>query len=120
MGQIDRSSLPVTPNTGTKVSKSINVSCDGTDYLSTVMSVSYTPLTVSGVQVDKTSSNGVGGTVLLDGQPVGNNAKYNKNFTPGNNSLNFAFEAVRDPAVAVANIATGTFTANAIVTITPQ
>jgi type 1 fimbria pilin len=121
MGQIDRSSLPVTPNTGTnQVSKSIDVSCDGTDSLTTEMSVSYTPITVNGTEVDKTSSNGVGVTVLLDGQPVGNNAKFAKSFTPGDNKLDFAFEAVRDPAVPVADIATGAFTANAIVTITPQ
>ncbi|EOY5421901.1 fimbrial protein [Cronobacter dublinensis] len=122
-GSLDRASLPTAPGTGQILSKQIPVVCTSSASSATVtmsMKVNYTPITVSGAQVIKTSADGVGVSVLYNNQTLASGSAKNIVFNTGSNSLTLGFEAVRNPAVSVGDIPTGAFSASAVMVMTMQ
>ncbi|WP_161808632.1 fimbrial protein [Franconibacter pulveris] len=122
-GSIDRTSLPTVPGTGTILSKQIPVVCSSSSSSATInmsMKVNYTAITVSGAQVIKTSSNGVGVSVIYNNQVLASGSAKNMVFNKGSNSMVLGFEAVRNPVVSVGDVPTGSFSASAVMVMTMQ
>ncbi|MDI7383819.1 fimbrial protein [Cronobacter dublinensis] len=122
-GSLERTSLPTVPGTGQIQSKQIPVVCTSSSSSSTInmsMKVNYTSITVSGTQVIKTSSNGVGVSVLYNNQVLASGSAKNIVFNTGSNSLTLGFEAVRNPTVSVGDVPTGSFSASAVMVMTMQ
>ncbi|ELZ8931487.1 fimbrial protein [Cronobacter dublinensis] len=122
-GSLDRASLPTVPGSGQILSKQIPVVCTSSASSATVnmsMKVNYTSITVSGAQVIKTSSNGVGVSVLYNNQVLAAGSAKNVVFNTGSNALTLGFEAVRNPEVSVGDISTGAFSASAVMVMTMQ
>ncbi len=84
------------------------------------MQINYTPITVSGTQVINSSINGLGVAIGYDNKFMKPADIVPLSFVEGANNVSLDFEAVRDPAVAVADIKTGPFTASAVLVMTQQ
>lgn len=124
LGTLDRALLPTVPGTGQPQNVQIPVSCtsDSTSAtsLKVNMKLNYTPITVSGLQVIKSSSNGVGVSVIYNGSVLAPSVDKPVDFIVGSNIITLGFEAVRDPNVALANIPASAFTASAVLVMTVQ
>ncbi|WP_426445646.1 fimbrial protein [Siccibacter colletis] len=120
LGTLERSTLPTIPGSGTIKQISIPVQCSGTGSVNMSMKLNYTPITVSGKQVVKTSANGLGVAVIYRDQPLSNASATSVTFTSGSNTLSLGFEAVRDPTVSSGTIPAGAFTASAVLVMTQQ
>lgn len=119
LGNIDRAQLVTVPGTGTPRHYQIPVNCTGAP-VEADMKIMYTPLTVSGTDVVKSSSNGLGITIIYNGQPVPPSTSVTQSYIVGSNVIDLAFETVRDPSVVVGDVPTGAFTASATVVLTQQ
>lgn len=117
---VDRSALPTVPGTGAIRHFPVDVECTGGIDVSVSMKFSYTPISVSGKQVIQSSSNGLGVAVIYNGQAISTTDATPVTFISGSNTLDLGFQAVRDPAVEVADVPTGAFTASAILVMTQQ
>lgn len=84
------------------------------------MQLSYTPISVSGTEVVKSSSNGLGVSIIYNDKPLSTTDTTPVTFISGSNTLDLAFEAVRDPAVDSGDIPTGAFSASAVLVMTQQ
>lgn len=122
-GSLDRALLPTVPETGQAQYKQIPVVCTTSSSVTTVnmsMQASYTPITVSGKQVIKTSSNGVGVTLLYNNQALASGSVKPLTLTMGTNMLTLGFEAVRNPSVNIKDVPAGSFSASAVMILTMQ
>lgn len=122
LGTVERASLPTTPGTGQIQHKQISVTCtnESATAVNVNMQLSYTPISIDGKSVIKSSSNGLGVSVIYNNQPLSPTDIKSLQFTTGSNSFDLGFEAVRNPAVAVGDIPTGGFSASAVLTMTVQ
>lgn len=125
LGTLDRALLPTVPGTGSIENLSVPVQCtsDTPSVTSTniKMQLTYTPITVSGVQVIKSSSNGVGVTAIYDNKKLSSGSSISLNFNIGStNTVNLGFEAVRNPSVAIGDVPTGAFSASAVLIMTTE
>ncbi len=80
----------------------------------------YTPLTINGAEVIKTSANGVGVAVMYNKQSLSTVDGVPVTLVSGSNTLSLDFQAVRDPAVPVGEVPPGHFTASAVLVMTQQ
>ncbi|EOC0207735.1 fimbrial protein [Cronobacter dublinensis] len=122
-GSLERTSLPTVPGTGQIQYKQIPVVCTSSASSTNInmsMKVNYTSITVGGTQVIKTSSNGVGVSVLYNNQVLASGSAKNIVLNTGSNSLTLGFEAVRNPVVSIENVPTGSFSASAVMVMTMQ
>jgi len=120
LGTLERATLPTVPGAGTVKDVAIPVQCSGDASVTMSMALNYTPITVSGEQVVKTSANGIGVAVIYSNQPFASASTSSVTFPPGSSTLNLGFEAVRDPAVTIGSIPTGAFSASAVLVMTQQ
>lgn len=123
LGTLERGTIATVPAAGApgNVKKDVSVLCirDAGTTVSTTFQ--YTPLTFNGHEVISTQNNGLGVAVFYKGQLVGpSSAPITETFAVGYTSREFEFQAIRDPAVALNDIPTGNFTANATMIMTQQ
>ncbi|EPL7528282.1 fimbrial protein [Morganella morganii] len=120
LGQLERTDIAVKSGTTTPVIKDISIKCDGNIVYNANMKLEFTPISVSNEQVISTSTTGLGVAVLYNGRTVQPGQTFPLSYQPGIHTLKLGFEAVRDPAMAVADLKTGDFTANAVLVFTEQ
>lgn len=121
LGQLERGDIPVKSGTSSAmVTKGISVNCTGNIAYNANMKLEFTPISVSNEQVISTSTTGLGVAVLYNGRTVQPGQTFPLSYQPGIHTLKLGFEAVRDPAVAAADLKTGDFTANAVLVFTEQ
>ncbi|ELI9006759.1 fimbrial protein [Enterobacter roggenkampii] len=119
LGTLDRSLLVTVPGTGSARHIQIPVSCTGdATTIDVDMKLSYTPLSVGGKEVVKTSTNGLGVSIIYNNTVLSTTDTTTLSFVPGSNQLDLAFEAMRDPTVVVGDVATGAFSASATLIMT--
>ena len=105
--------------TGSARDIQIRVSCTGdATTIDVDMKLSYTPLSVGGKEVVKTSTNGLGVSIIYNNTVLSTTDTTTLSFVPGSNQLDLAFEAMRDPTVVVGDVATGAFSASATLIMT--
>ncbi|MEE9685601.1 fimbrial protein [Lelliottia amnigena] len=114
---IDRNSLPVEPTTGEIIHKTIPVNCTGGDATFNMV-FNYTSLTVNGTDVIQTSTNGVGVTLIYNNRAIPPTTVTSLAFPEGANTIDLGFEIVRDSSVNIKDIATGAFSASAVMVLT--
>ncbi len=121
LGTIERAQLPTDPAAGSASEKTIPVpvNCTGGS-VSAKMNLSYTAITVAGKSVVKSSSNGLGVGILYNDQVLAPNANTPMQFNKGSNQFDLSFIAVRDPAVTLADVPAGAFSASATLIMTQQ
>lgn len=88
--------------------------------VSAEMNLNYTAITVAGKNVIKSSSNGLGVGMLYNDQVMAPNANTAMQFNEGSYQFNLSFIAVRDPAVTLADVSAGAFSASATLIMTQQ
>ncbi|WP_259567513.1 fimbrial protein [Enterobacter sichuanensis] len=123
LGSVDRALLPTTPGTGVLIHIQIPVTCtsDGTaTEVAINMQLNYSPLTINGKDTVQSSTSGVGISIIYNNTPLSPTDITPVTFVVGSNSLDLAFEAVRDPSLNVGDISTGAFTASAVLVMTQQ
>ncbi|MCS3601923.1 type 1 fimbria pilin [Buttiauxella sp. BIGb0471] len=119
LGSVDRALIGTSPGNGTLQNKQIPVSCTG-GTVDVNMQLAYTPLTVNGKEVVKSSSNGLGVSIIYNSEVLAPTDIVPVSFLEGSNTLDLAFEIVRDPAVSIGEVPTGEFTASATLIMTQQ
>ncbi|EPS2709688.1 fimbrial protein [Cronobacter turicensis] len=119
LGTLDRAELPTLPASGTAKNIPVSVNCTGGD-VTVNMQLNYTPLSIGGNDVVQTSTNGVGVAIMYDNKALSTTDITPVTFLEGLNTLNLAFQAVRDSGVELKDIPTGAFTANAVLVMTQQ
>ncbi|KFA84181.1 hypothetical protein NGI13_22305 [Enterobacter asburiae] len=120
LGGLERSSIGIQAGTTTTVKKSVTVDCSGNAALTASMQFQYTPMAVGADQVVQSSTSGLGVAILYNGMAMKPTDAELLTFQPGISQLDLEFEALRDPNVVVKDIATGGFTANAVLVMTQQ
>ena len=120
LGQMERSDIAVKSGTTTPVTKDITINCAGNIEYNANMKLEYTPISVSNDNVVSTSTKGLGVAVLYKGKVIQPGESFPLSYQPGINTLTLGFEAVRDPAMALSDLKTGDFTANAVLVFTEQ
>jgi len=120
LGTLDRTQLPTTPGGGTPKTVPISVVCSGDVAASVKMQLQYTPVTMGSTQAIPTSTTGVGVAVSYNDAVLTPSDSKPISFIIGSNTVNLDFAAIRDPAVAVKDIASGAFTASAVLVMTQQ
>lgn len=120
LGTLERSQLPTVPGTGSMTAKPVDVECTGGIDVTVSMKLNYTPITISGTETVKSSSNGLGVAIIYNGAALKTTDDTPVTFVTGSNSLDLSFQAVRDPTVEVGDIPTGAFTASAVLVMTQQ
>lgn len=120
LGKLERTDIAVKSGTTTPVTKDISIKCDGNIVYNANMKLEFTPISVSNEQVISTSTTGLGVAVLYNGKAVQPGQTFPLSYQPGIHTLTLGFEAVRDPAMAAADLKTGDFTASAVLVFTEQ
>ncbi|MEG0716500.1 MAG: fimbrial protein [Morganella sp. (in: enterobacteria)] len=120
LGTLNRGDIAVKSGMTTPVSRELTINCVGNTSYNANMRLEYTPITVSNENVVSTSTNGLGVAVLYKGKAIQPGESFPLSYQPGINTLTLGFEAVRDPAMAVSDLKTGDFTANAVLVFTEQ
>lgn len=119
LGTLNRDEIPTVPDSGSAISKTISVVCTG-GTVTANMQLNYTPISVGSNQAVKTSANGVGAAIFYSNKVLAPADVTPVNFLEGSNTLTLGFQAVRDSTVALKDIPTGAFTANAVLVMTQQ
>lgn len=119
LGTVDRALLSTYPDAAASKHMQIPVVCtnDNGTTVSVTMQLSYTPITVSGKEIVKSSANGLGVAIFYNNQTLSPNESESLQLNTGSNNVDLAFQALRDPNVSVGNVPTGSFTASAILTM---
>ncbi|OBU10321.1 fimbrial protein [Morganella psychrotolerans] len=120
LGQLERGDIAVKSGTTTPATKDITINCTGNIVYNANMKLDYTPISVSNDNVVSTSTKGLGVAVLYKGKVIQPGDSFPLSYQPGISTLTLGFEAVRDPAMAVSDLKTGDFTANAVLVFTEQ
>ncbi|ATG03564.1 fimbrial protein [Lelliottia amnigena] len=119
LGTLNRDEIPTVPDSGSAISKTISVTCTG-GTVTANMVLNYTPISIGSSQAVKSSTNGVGAAIFYDNKALSPSDVTPLNFLEGSNNLTLGFQAVRDSTVALKDIPTGAFTANAVLVMTQQ
>jgi len=119
LGTLNRDEIPTVPDSGSAISKTISVACTG-GKVTVKMKFNYTPISIGSSQAVKTSANGVGTAIFYGSKALSPSDVTSVNFLEGSNTLTLGFQAVRNSTVALKDIPTGAFTANAVLVMTQQ
>lgn len=117
---VERAQLPTTPGGSNVKHVPVDINCTGGVDVSVNMQLNYTPISMTGTEVVKTTSNGLGVAILYNDKPLSSTDITPVTLATGLSTLDLAFEAVRDPAVNVGDIPTGAFSASATLIMTQQ
>ncbi|MCK7230267.1 fimbrial protein [Enterobacter asburiae] len=120
LGTVDRSQLTTTPGVGSVKHIQVNVNCTGGVDVTVNMQLNYTPISITGTQIVKSTANGLGVAIIYNGKTLASTDVTPVTFLTGSNALDLSFQAVRDPTVDVGDVPTGAFTASAVLVMTQQ
>ncbi|MEN4978175.1 fimbrial protein [Erwinia billingiae] len=122
LGTLERSAITSTPVSGVagNIKKTVAVVCTGDLVANVKTQFQYTPITVNENQVVATSNKNLGVAIFYQGKVVGPENTFDETFTIGTTNIDFEFSAVRDSKVATKDIATGDFSASAVMVMTMQ
>ncbi|WP_435952416.1 fimbrial protein [Dryocola sp. BD626] len=120
MGTLERGSMATAPQSTQTVKKSISVLCTRDAGVNANYHFEYTPSPIAGEELVSTNLNGVAIALIDDGKIVTPSYKKDVNFSTGYSYINLEFGAVRDPIIKLDEIATGKFTANAVLVMNIQ
>ena len=120
LGTVDRSQLTTTPGVGSVKHILVNVNCTGGVDVTVNMQLNYTPISITGTQIVKSTANGLGVAIIYNGKTLASADVTPVTFLSGSNTLDLSFQAVRDPTVDVGDVPTGAFTASAVLVMTQQ
>ncbi|MGL5453771.1 MAG: fimbrial protein [Enterobacterales bacterium] len=118
-GTIDRAKLPTVAGSGEMKSVPVNVNCTGGN-VTVNMQLDYNPISVGESKVAISSTNGLGVAIAYNNKVLSTTDITPVTFQVGNNTLNLAFQAVRDPSVAEGDVPVGYFTSTATLVMTQQ
>lgn len=119
MGTLERSKIGTSSSSSTyNVNKSVPVNCAGDTKITLATTFEFTSLTIAGSEVIKTSTPGLGIAIYYDNKAVDQSSSFTNTYEPGTTDINLKFVAVRDPTMNLKDIATGNFTATAIMVMT--
>ncbi|TDS84892.1 type 1 fimbria pilin [Rahnella sp. BIGb0236] len=122
LGDVDRNVLKpgVIKGSATNILKSVAVICNGDLSATLTTKFEFTPMVSGGQQSVKTGTTGLGVGIIYNGAVVNTTDEYTATYAPGSTTVNLEFGAVRDNNVLARGIATGTFTASAVMIMTQQ
>lgn len=121
MGTLERGKIATTPGTSSPtVKKTIPVLCTRDAETTLETRFEYSQLSVNGNNVIQSSSNGLGIAIHYGSKVVSPSDRFTASYALGYTYIDLEFEAVRDPAVAVRDIPTGSFTASATMIMTQK
>lgn len=123
MGIMERSKISATASQNSMYAKSRDVSIlcirDGSTALK--IKFNYTPIDINGNNEVSTGISGLGIAIYYNGKPIRNGEELPvENFSTGENKRTLSFVPVRDKNVALKNMGTGDFSANAVMVMTEQ
>jgi hypothetical protein len=120
--EIDRSDISTTPasQTSGNVEKTIPVTCTGETAFTVKTKFNFTPITVSNNQVVASSNPNLGVAIIYNGKVVSPTDVFDETYQLGTNNINLEFQVVHDSSVATKDIATGDFSASAVMVMTQQ
>lgn len=118
LGEVARNELGAVPGTLPGIKKDINVNCTGEGSASYSIQFNYTSTNISGEDLVVTSTNGLAVAMSLGDELVNNTKTYTRTYNVGTQTESLKFEPVRDPTVKMTDIATGAFTASAVMIVT--
>jgi hypothetical protein len=120
--EIDRSDISTTPasQTSGNVEKTIPVTCTGETAFTVKTKFTFTPITVSNNQVVASSNPNLGVAIIYNGKVVSPTDVFDETYQTGTNNINLEFQVVHDSSVATKDIATGDFSASAVMVMTQQ
>jgi len=119
LGTMNRDEIPTAPDSASAITKTIPVTCTG-GKVTVKMKLNYTSISIGSSQAVKTSANGVGAAIFYGSKALSPSDVSTIAFSQGSNSLTLGFQAVRNSTVALKDIPTGAFTANAVLVMTQQ
>lgn len=118
LGEIERDKISTVPGTGDNKHYLIPVECKNGDEIQMNLQFTYTPLSIGGQNVVKTSSEGLGVAIIYNDSVVSPLVDIPLTFTSGTNNLDLAFGAVHDSTVNIDDVPTGSFNASAVLILT--
>lgn len=118
LGDLDKERISVAPGQGSRVVKVVPVMCKGDATMDAKMQIDYTPVTFGKVSMASSSTRGLGVAIFYNGQSVSPSDSFDMRFEPGSSSFELGFEAIRDAIMSLDDLATGAFSASAVVRIT--
>jgi hypothetical protein len=120
--EIDRADISTTPasQTSGNVEKTIPVTCTGETAFTVKTKFTFTPITVSNNQVVASSNPNLGVAIIYNGKVVSPTDVFDETYQLGTNNINLEFQVVHDSSVATKDIATGDFSASAVMVMTQQ
>ncbi|WP_082267210.1 fimbrial protein [Erwinia billingiae] len=120
--EIDRSDISTTPasQTSGNVEKTIPVTCTGETAFTVKTKFTFTPITVSNNQVVASSNPNLGVAIIYNGKVVSPTDVFDETYQLGTNNINLEFQVVHDSSVSTKDIATGDFSASAVMVMTQQ
>jgi hypothetical protein len=120
--EIDRADISTTPasQTSGNVEKTIPVTCTGVTAFTVKTKFTFTPITVSNNQVVASSNPNLGVAIIYNGKVVSPTDVFDETYQLGTNNINLEFQVVHDSSVATKDIATGDFSASAVMVMTQQ
>lgn len=119
LNTVDRAQLPTVPGSGSMRHLQVPVDCTGGN-VTVNMKLNYTPIILTAGQVVKSSANGLGVSIVYNSKLLSSTDITPVTFLKGSNTLDLAFQAVRDPNVEIKDVPTGAFTASAVLVMTQQ
>lgn len=123
MGSLDRDKIPAKPVSGAAVNikKTIPVLCTRDAGVTVKTTFQFTPLNFDGNEVVSTSTTNLGVAIFYNGKLVGpTSMPITETFEEGYTNRELEFQVVRKSDVKARDIATGNFTANAVMVMTEQ
>ncbi|ASV56824.1 hypothetical protein LJPFL01_3461 [Lelliottia jeotgali] len=118
LGSIERSSISPVPGGITKKTLPLKVMCIGDASQIATFTLQYTPITIPGIEIVSSSIQGVGIAISINDKVMSLNDSMNVDFGPGVTEVRLGFEVLRAPGIDIGDIATGDFTADAILILT--
>lgn len=121
LGILERSEIATTPkyDASGSIKREFPVLCIRDSGVTVETTFQFTPITVSGNEVISTSSANLGVAIFYEGKLVSpSSTPIVETFTNGYTYRELAFQAVRNPDVALKEVSTGDFTASAVMVMT--
>ena len=122
LGTLERSEIATRPMKNSAGNKkiSVDVLCTADATVDVLTQFQYTPITIEGVDVVSSSSEGLGVAMFYNGQLMSPIDTRSENFATGYSSVELEFQAVRDPSMDLKDIPSGNFTAHVVMIMTQQ
>jgi hypothetical protein len=120
--ELDRSTIGASPasKTSGNIEKTIPVTCSGESAFTVKTKFTFTPISVSNNQVVATSNPNLGVAIIYNGKVVSPTDVFDETYQTGTTNVGIEFQVIHDSSVATKDIATGDFSASAVMVMTQQ